>query len=249
MKCTVFMPADAPEVNRLEAGLFGARVELVDGLITDCGARVREGVERHGWFDLSTLREPYRLEGKKTMGLELAEQLGWKLPDVVLYPTGGGTGLIGMWKAFQELNSVGWLRGYPRMYACQSTGCAPLVDAYRTRSRFAEAVAEPRTVAAGLRVPSAIGDFMILDTVRASGGSVAAAAEDRLVPWMRVAAKKEGLSLCPEAAACLGVLEDAVKRGEIHADETVVVFNTGAAQKYVEALRGPTPAPRAARTT
>jgi threonine synthase len=246
LKCTVFMPSDAPEVNRLEAGLFGAEVVLVDGLITDCGARVREGVERRRWFDLSTLREPYRLEGKKTMGLELAEQLGWKLPDVILYPTGGGTGLIGMWKAFQELRGVGWLHGrYPRMYACQSTGCAPLVHAYNTRSRFARTIAEPRTVAAGLRVPSAIGDFMILDAVRASGGRVAAAPENRLVPWMRVAAKTEGLSLCPEAAACLGVLEAAVKAGEILPDQTVVVFNTGAAQKYVEALRPAVPAPHA----
>src|SRR6516164_5377621 len=166
----VFMPEDTPRINQMEAYLAGARVYLVNGLITDCGRIVREGAERMGWFDMSTLKEPYRLEGKKTMGLELAEQLGWKLPDVILYPTGGGTGLIGMWKAFAELTELGWLRGkrLPRLVSCQSDGCAPIVRAFEQGKRFAEVVTDARTVASGLRVPSAVGDFMILDAIRAS---------------------------------------------------------------------------------
>lgn len=239
LPCTVFMPEDTPVVNRLEAALFGARAFLVDGLIHHCGALVREGAERFGWFDVSTLREPYRIEGKKTMGLELADQLGWRLPDVILYPTGGGTGLIGMAKAFDELATLGWLEDgahRPRLYACQSSGCDPVVRAFEAGERFAEPVEDAHTLASGLRVPAALGDFMILDAVRASGGRAAAAPEERLLHWTRMATTLEGLSLCPEAAACLGVLEAAVASGEIGPDEQVLVFNTGAAQKYVEAL-------------
>src|SRR5262249_19759849 len=161
-----------PAVNRMEAVLYGAKAYAVNGLIDDCGKLVRAGAATMGWFDLSTLKEPYRLEGKKTMGLELAEQLGWRLPDVILYPTGGGTGLIGMWKAFQELQTLGWLTGAkkPRMYACQSDGCAPIVRAFDAGERFATRFDGARTVARGLRVPAAVGDFMILDAVRTSGG-------------------------------------------------------------------------------
>src|SRR5262249_25818607 len=156
----------------MEAHLHGARVFLVNGLINDCGRIVRDGIERMGWFDLSTLKEPYRLEGKKTMGLELAEQLGWRLPDVILYPTGGGTGLIGMWKAFQELKTLGWLKSdkLPRLISCQSEGCAPIVRAFEAGERFAEPVANAHTVASGLRVPAAVGDFLMLDALRESGG-------------------------------------------------------------------------------
>ena len=238
LEAFVFMPADTPRVNQYEAALHGARVFLVNGLISDCGRIVREGAKAMGWFDLSTLREPYRLEGKKTMGLELAEQMGWRLPDVILYPTGGGTGLIGMWKAFAELGSLGLLpdAARPRMFCCQSTGCQPLVRAFEAGERFAEAAREPRTVAAGIRVPSAIGDFMILDAVRESGGRAMAADEQRLGEWMEAASATEGISLCPEAAACLGVLELAVAEGSIDPAETVVLFNTAAAQKYVEVL-------------
>jgi threonine synthase len=239
LECVVFMPADAPEVNRVEAALFGARVYLVDGLIDECGVRAREGAEQMGWYDLSTLREPYRLEGKKTMGYELAEQLGWRLPDVILYPTGGGTGLIGMWKAFQELTELGWLETghWPKMFACQSTGCPSLVSAYENGERHAEPPQNAQTIAAGIRVPQGIGDFMILDAVRASGGAAMAAAEDGLLSWMHLVTELEGISLCPEAAACVGVLEQALGQGRIRPDETIVLFNTCAAQKHIEVLR------------
>ncbi len=238
LEAWVFMPADTPAVNRLEASLFGARAFLVDGLISDCGAVVRAGTEAMDWFDCSTLKEPYRLEGKKTMGLELAEQLGWRLPDAILYPTGGGTGLIGMWKAFAEMRELGWLEDekLPRLYSCQSDGCAPIADAFAAGERFATPVADPHTVASGLRVPGAVGDFMILDAVRESGGAALAAPEGELLDWTRRAAALEGIGLCPETAACLGVLEHLVREGSIGRDEEVVVFNTGAAQKYVEAL-------------
>ena len=238
MDAWVFMPADTPAVNRYEAALSGARTYLVEGLINDCGAIVRDGVGAMGWFDMSTLREPYRIEGKKTMGLELADQLGWRLPAVILYPTGGGTGLIGMWKAFAELEAVGWLDtpDKPRMIACQSDGCAPIATAYAAGERFAEPAADPHTIAAGIRVPVAVGDFMILDAVRESDGAALTAEEGRLAGWMHLADALEGIALCPEAAACVGVLEGMVREGSIDPDEQVVIFNTGAAQKYVEAI-------------
>ncbi len=238
METFVFMPEDTPIINQLEAHLAGARVFLVNGLITDCGRIVREGAELMGWFDLSTLKEPYRLEGKKTMGLELAEQLDWQLPDVILYPTGGGTGLIGMWKAFQELRELGWLKSsrMPRMISCQSDGCAPIVRAFEAGTRFAEPFANPRTVASGLRVPAAVGDFMMLDSIRASAGSAVAGREESIVPWMRRVASLEGVGICPETAVCFDCLEKLVAAGKIHPDEKVVVFNTGAAQKYPEVV-------------
>ena len=242
MEAYVFMPRDTPMVNRYEAALYGAKAWLIDGLINDCGRIVGQGKEAMGWFDLSTLMEPYRIEGKKTMGLELAEQMGWRLPGAIMYPTGGGTGLIGMWKAFEELRALGWLEddasggGGPRMYSCQSSGCAPIVEAFEKGERFATAPSNAHTIASGLRVPVAVGDFMILDAVRASGGKAIAAEEGRLVEWMGEACALEGIAVCPETAACLDVLEGAVKSGEIDPEETVVVFNTGAAQKYVEAM-------------
>jgi len=236
MQAYVLMPADTPLVNRGEATLLGAQAYLVNGLITDCAAIVQAGAEEMQWFDLSTLKEPYRIEGKKTMGLELAEQLDWKLPAAIFYPTGGGTGLIGMWKAFAELDELGWLENEqkPRMYACQSDGCDPIVRAFDQGERFAETIAHPATEAKGLRVPKAIGDFMILDAVRASGGRALAAPEESLIEWMRRASALEGICLCPETAACLSTLAQEVQAGRIQGDEQVVVFNTGAAQKYVE---------------
>jgi threonine synthase len=238
MEAYVFMPSDTPVANQGEAALFGARTFLVDGLITDCAALVQAGTREMGWFDVSTLKEPYRLEGKKTMGLELAEQLDWQLPDAILYPTGGGTGLIGMAKAFDELAELGWIASAkrPRFYACQSDGCAPIVRAFEAGERFATPFENATTRASGLRVPKAVGDFLILDAVRASRGAACAAPEAEILPWMQRASALEGLSLCPETGACLAVLESLVAKGALHHDERIVVFNTGAAQKYVECL-------------
>ncbi len=238
MEVFVFMPEDTPRINQMEAYLAGARVFLVNGLITDCGRLVREGADRMGWFDLSTLKEPYRLEGKKTMGLELAEQRDGLLPDVILYPTGGGTGLIGMAKAFQELGELGWLRSAkrPRLVSCQSDGCAPIVRAFGAGARFAEPFPNAHTVASGLRVPAAVGDFMMLDAIRASGGWALAGREERIVPWMRRVASLEGIAICPETAVCFDCLETLLADGRVQPNAEVVVFNTGAAQKYPEAV-------------
>ncbi len=238
MEVFVFMPQDTPVINQIEADLCGAEVFLVNGLINDCGRVVREGVEAMGWFDMSTLKEPYRLEGKKTMGLELAEQGGWRLPDVILYPTGGGTGLVGMWKAFAELRELGWLQEekLPRLVSCQSTCCAPIVRAFEKGERFAELFPNAHTIASGLRVPAAVGDFMMLEAIRQSGGCALCGREERIVEWMRRAMSLEGISLCPESAVCLDALEALVADGRVRREEQVVVFNTGAAQKYPEAV-------------
>lgn len=238
MQCVVFMPRDTPIVNQLEAKWYGAEVYLVDGLINDCGRLVKEGQPKFEWFDLSTLKEPYRIEGKKTMGLELAEQFQWKLPDRIFYPTGGGTGLIGMWKAFHELREIGWLDSdcLPKMMSVQSTGCCPIAKAFEAGERFAEPFKNASTIASGLRVPVAVGDFMILDAVRESRGAALAFDEDQLRHWQRVAMSTEGIALCPEAAACVGVTRQMVEAGQLQSDEKVVIFNTGAAQKYIEAM-------------
>jgi threonine synthase len=238
LECYVFMPEDTPGVNQMEAMQFGAKAYRVNGLINDCGKIVGSLKESMGWFDLSTLKEPYRLEGKKTMGLELAEQLGWRLPDVILYPTGGGTGLIGMWKAFQELMELGWLKSekMPRFVSCQSEGCAPIVRAFDRGERFAEPFPNAHTIASGLRVPAAVGDFMMLDAIRVSNGRAVAGREDAIASWMLRAGSAEGISFCPETAVCFDVLERLIAERWIKPDEEVVVFNTGAAQKYIEAL-------------
>lgn len=238
MEVYVFMPDDTPQINQLEAHLAGAKVYLVNGLITDCGRIVRENAAAMQWFDMSTLREPYRLEGKKTMGLELAEQLGWRLPDVILYPTGGGTGLIGMWKAFQELQELGWISSdkLPRLVSCQSSGCAPIVRAFEEGKRFAEPFPNAQTIASGLRVPAAVGDFMMLDAIRESGGCAIAGREERIVEWMHRVTAAEGIAICPETAVCFDCLEQLIERGAIKPDEEVVVFNTGAAQKYPDVV-------------
>ena len=239
IECFVFMPEDTPIVNQFEPHIYGAKAFRVNGLINDCGKIVKDGTAAMGWFDLSTLKEPYRIEGKKTMGLELAEQLGWTLPDVILYPTGGGTGLIGMWKAFHELKTLGWLAPntkFPRLISCQAEGCAPIARAYEKGERFAELFPNATTAASGLRVPVAVGDFMILDAVRASGGKAVVGAEASIVKWMERASSAEGISICPETAICLDSLENLIRENAISPDETVVVFNTGAATKYLEAL-------------
>ena len=243
LEAYVFMPDDTPAICQYESVMSGAKTFLVNGLITDCGRIVREGIDAMGWFDISTLKEPYRIEGKKTMGLELAEQLGWKLPDVILYPTGGGTGLIGMWKAFQELAEIGWLDSEkrPRMVAVQSDGCCPIVTAYDKGERFAELHENAETIASGLRVPAAVGDFMILDAVRESGGTAVAVDESRLREWMGLGMSTEGIAICPEAAACVGALEELASSGWIRPDEQVVLYNTGAAQKYPEAMASELP--------
>jgi threonine synthase len=238
MEAYVFMPQDTSTINAKECWLAGAKTFHVNGLINDCGRIVGEGKTHKQWFDLSTLKEPYRIEGKKTMGLELAEQLDWELPDVILYPTGGGTGLIGMWKAFAELAALGWLKSprMPRMISCQSDGCAPIARAFERGERFATKFENAATIASGVRVPIAVGDFMILDAVRESAGLAVAVPEERIAPWMKKAISLEGLSICPETAVCLGALESLLAGGEVRANERIVVFNTGAAQKYPEAV-------------
>ena len=239
MEAYVFMPHDTPVINQKECFLAGAKTFLVNGLITDCGRIVSEGKKIKGWFDVSTLKEPYRIEGKKTMGLELAEQFDWELPDVILYPTGGGTGLIGMWKAFGELETLGWLKSAhkPRMISCQSDGCAPIAIAFAKGERFAKKFENATTIASGIRVPAAVGDFMILDAVRESGGVAVATPEADIPKWMQLACAKEGIALCPEAAVCFGGLAELLQRGTIKRDERILIFNTGAAQKYPEAIK------------
>lgn len=239
MEAFVFMPVDTPVVNQIETHLAGAKVVLVEGLIDDCGKIVRENAAAMNWFDMSTLKEPYRLEGKKTMGLELAEQFDWKLPDVILYPTGGGTGLIGMHKAFAELRELGWLKDkrVPRLISCQSDGCAPIVRAFESGTRFAKRFENAHTVASGLRVPAAVGDFMMLDAIRESRGLAIAGRESSILDWMRKATSDEGISLCPESAICIDVLANLLASGKIDADARIVLFNTGAAQKYPEIVR------------
>jgi threonine synthase len=239
MEAYVFMPEDTPIINQKECFLSGAKTFLVNGLITDCGRIVGEGKKTKGWFDVATLKEPYRIEGKKTMGLELAEQFDWELPDVILYPTGGGTGLIGMWKAFAELEALGWLKSprKPRMISCQSDGCAPIATAFDKGERFAKKFDNAATIASGIRVPAAVGDFMILDAVRESGGVALATPENDIPKWMQLASAKEGVALCPETAVCFGALEVLLQRKLIQRDERILIFNTGAAQKYPEAIR------------
>ncbi len=239
LEAFVFMPEDTPEINQFECAIAGAKVFLVNGLIDDCGRIVSAGSEKMGWLSLATLKEPYRLEGKKSMGLELAEQSDWRLPDVILYPTGGGTGLIGMWKAFHELRTLGWLESesMPRMVAVQSDGCCPIVRAFEQGERFAKRFENASTVASGLRVPAAVGDFMILDAIGESNGCAVAVDEMRIREWMRMAASKEGLSVGPEAATCVGAAELLAESGWIRPDERVVIYNCGASQKYPDVLR------------
>jgi threonine synthase len=237
LECFIFMPADTPRANVVECEQTGAQVTLMAGLITDCGAEVARRKEAEGWFDVSTLKEPYRIEGKKTLGYELGEQLGWDLPDVIIYPTGGGTGLIGMWKAFDEMEQMGWIGPKrPRMVTVQSSGCAPIVQAFAAGKRFADEFPNAETVASGLRVPKAIGDFMILDAIRASGGTALAVSDEELIAATHEIGSVEGIFCAPEGAACLPALKKLISTGEVKSDERVVLFNTGAGVKYLEAF-------------
>ena len=237
MEAHIFMPADTPAANVIECRQTGSNVTLIDGLITDCGKIVAERKEAEGWFDVSTLKEPYRVEGKKTMGYELAEQLNWTLPDVILYPTGGGTGLIGMWKAFDEMEQMGWIGSKrPRMVSVQSATCAPIVRAFENGDRFADEFENASTVASGLRVPKAIGDFLILDAIRASGGTAIAVTDEELVAAVKEIGAAEGIFSAPEGAACLPALRKLIEDGAVDKGETVVLFNTGAGVKYLEAF-------------
>ena len=233
MEAYIFCPEDTPDINVREIQLQGAKVWKVNGYIDDCGKIVGEGKEPMGWFDTSTLKEPYRIEGKKTMGLELAEQLGWQVPDVILYPTGGGTGLIGMWKAFDELEALGWIgKERPRMYAVQASGCAPMVRAFEAGERHATRWEGAHTIASGIRVPAAVGDFLILDAVRESEGAAIAVEDDDIDRWARTVAQEDGLLICPEGAATFAAWEQGIERGLISRDDRVVLFNCGNGLKY-----------------
>ena len=233
LRTTVFCPDDTPEINVSEIALQGSTVYRVNGLINDCGRLVGEGKSAAGWFDCSTLKEPYRIEGKKTMGLELAEQMDWDLPDVIFYPTGGGTGLIGMWKAFAELAAIGWIGDkWPRMVAVQATGCAPIVKAYEEGAEHAELWPDAHTVAAGIRVPVAIGDFLILRAVRDSDGFAIAVPDEAILAARDEVAREEGMLLCPEGAATYAAYKTALEDGRVKPDERVVLFNCATGLKY-----------------
>lgn len=237
LQCFIFMPRDTPRANVMECEQTGARVTLMDGLITDCGAEVGRRKEAEGWFDVSTLKEPYRVEGKKTLGYELAEQFDWQLPDVIIYPTGGGTGLIGMWKAFDEMEQLGWIGAKrPRMVTVQAAGCAPIVRALAEGKRFADEFPNAATTASGLRVPKAIGDFLILDALRASGGTAVAVTDEELIAATREIGSLEGLFCAPEGAACLPALRKLKESGLVKSNDRVVLFNTGAGVKYLESF-------------
>lgn len=232
-RATVLCPSDTPEINIREIQQQGAETYMVNGLINDCGKIVGGGKQAVGWFDVSTLKEPYRIEGKKTMGLELAEQFGWKLPDVIFYPTGGGTGLIGMWKAFHELKELGWLSGpLPKMVAVQAEGCAPIVKAWEDGEEHAPLWEDATTVAAGIRVPIAVGDFLIIRAVRESGGFAMALPDDEIMSVRNEIAKEEGFLLCPEGAATAAAYKRALKEGLVTEDETAILYNCATGLKY-----------------
>jgi threonine synthase len=239
----VVMPATTPSVIQRETAAYGARVYLVDGSIADAGAVVKRACAEYGWFDASTLKEPYRIEGKKTMGFEIAEQAGWTLPDVIVYPTGGGVGLIGMWKAFQELRSIGWVEDdkLPRFVAVQAEGCAPIVKAFHEDKLESELWPDPQTFAAGMRVPKALGDFLVLKILRESSGTAVAVSDEQIAGMMRLAGVSEGMLLCPEGAAALVGAHLLVQQGFIAAHEDVLVLNTGSGLKYSESLQGDPP--------
>ncbi len=235
LQAHVFMPRDTPRANIIECRELGAHVELIDGLITDCGAEIACRKDKEGWFDMSTLKEPYRVEGKKTLGYELAEQLNWQLPDAFIYPTGGGTGLIGMWKAFDEMEALGWIDNKrPRMFAVQATGCAPIVRAFDAGQNFASEFAGTHTIASGLRVPKAIGDFLILKILHQSNGGAIAVDDEQMIRVAREVGAGEGLFVAPEAAACFAALKMLRSAGRIVSDERVVIFNTASGIKYFE---------------
>jgi threonine synthase len=237
MECHIFVPKDTPKACIIECQVLGANVNLVDGLITDCGKIVAERKEAEGWFDVSTLKEPYRVEGKKTLGYEIAEQMNWHLPDVILYPTGGGTGLIGMWKAFDEMEKMDWIDSTrPRMISVQAVGCAPIVEAFEQNLDHGTEIENAHTVASGLRVPKAIGDFIMLDILRKSKGTAVAVSDAELIQGAREIGASEGIFAAPEGGALLSALKKLLETGEIEKDERIVLFNTGSGIKYLEAF-------------
>jgi threonine synthase len=234
----IFMPRDVPQANFIECSVAGARVTLVDGLISDAARMVAERKDAEGWFDVSTLKEPYRIEGKKTMGYEVAEQMSWQLPDVIFYPCGGGVGLIGMWKAFDEMEALGWIAPSkrPKMIAVQAEGCAPIVKAFEEGKPKSEFFQNAHTVASGLRVPKALGDFLVLDAVRKSGGTAVSATDDEMIQACVELASDEGIFVAPEGGACVAALKKLLANGFLKADERIVIYNTGSGLKYLEAF-------------
>jgi threonine synthase len=239
MEAHIFMPADTPKANVIECRELGAHVTLINGLITDCGAEVARRKAAEGWFDVSTLKEPYRVEGKKTLGYEIAEQLDWKLPDVVIYPTGGGTGLVGMWKAFDEMERMGWIGAQrPRMFSIQASGCQPIVRAFIAGEKIAAEHVGATTKASGLRVPKAIGDFIMLDILRNSNGGAVAVTDDEMIAAVREVGAAEGLFAAPEGAATYAGLKRLLANGTVRREESIVLFNTGAGVKYLECFGG-----------
>jgi threonine synthase len=235
LEAHIFMPRDTPRANIIECRELGARVTLIDGLITDCGAEIARRKPAEGWFDMSTLKEPYRIEGKKTLGYELVEQLDWQLPDVILYPTGGGTGLIGMWKAFDEMEALGWIdKKRPRMFSVQASGCAPIVRAFEAGEKIAAEFPNAHTCASGLRVPKAIGDFLMLKILRESNGGAVAVNDETMIRVTREVGSSEGLFVAPEGAACFAALKSLRSAGKISRGERVVIFNTGSGIKYLD---------------
>jgi threonine synthase len=240
----IYMPRDVPQSNYVECKAFGAHVTLVDGLINDCARLVAEGCKTQGWFDVSTLKEPYRIEGKKTMGYELAEQFGWDLPDAILYPTGGGVGIIGMWKAFTEMQALGWINGRrPKMIAVQAEGCQPVVRAFKDGAQRSRLWENADTVASGLRVPKPLGDFLILQSVRDSAGTAIAVSDEELIQAGVQVASAEGMFIAPEGAACLAALRKLLATGFLKRCERIVIYNTGAGLKYLEAYAARFPRP------
>jgi threonine synthase len=238
LEAHIFMPRDTPVANIVECRELGAHVTLMDGLITDCGAEIARRKAKEGWFDMSTLKEPYRVEGKKTLGYELAEQCAWQLPDVILYPTGGGTGLIGMWKAFDEMEALGWIgKERPRMFAVQAAGCAPIVRAFDSAEKEAAEFRDAHTIASGLRVPKAIGDFLILNILRQSNGGAIAVDDTEMIHVAREVGSTEGLFVAPEAAACFAAFKSLRSAGKIGSGERVVIFNTGSGIKYLDCYK------------
>lgn len=237
MEAHVFMPEDAPQANQIECVAYGAHLNLVKGFITDAGKLSAEAAERHGLFDVSTLREPYRVEGKKTMGYEIVEQFGFAVPDVIVYPTGGGTGIVGIWKALDEMEALGWIgKERPRMICVQAEGCAPIVTAFKNGQEFAVPFPDPHTLAAGMRVPAAVGDFLVLRAVRQSGGTAVTVTDQEMVDAVRRMAKLEGIFAAPEGGATLSALEQLLGSGEVRRGERVVLLNTGSALKYLDVL-------------
>ena len=235
----VFMPRDTPIANQIEVQQYGARLTLVDGLINDCGRIINERKTAEGWFDISTLKEPYRVEGKKTMGYEIAEQLNWTLPDVIIYPTGGGTGLIGMWKAFQEMEELGWIGSKrPRMVSVQASGCAPIVKAFGEGRETAEPWQNAKTVASGLRVPQAVADFLMLRALRESNGTALSVSDEEMIAEIPRLGRAEGIFFCPEGAACVAALRRLTQNGWIKPTDEVVLFNTATGLKYLDVLQG-----------